>query len=505
MKSFSPTLFFIGISACLLSLSKPIGPLQAAEQTERQQAQDVNTFLEDTITVATLQNKTDAIDTFVEEMMKEKQIPGLSLAVVYDEKLIKTKSYGWLDLERRIKTRPSSIFPIASMSKPLTATAVMLLVESGKLDLDAPISTYLSDLPEAWRPITLRQMLAHTAGLSEKVYTQKISKLTTPEGFLAEATQEPLDFQPGEAWMYSNTGYNLAAIIVESVSGESFNAFVKAHIFEPLGMTNTDVLRDSYVSSNRAVGYEPTNRGRGVEAIDISYRDLPKIMPMFLGAGSVTSNAVDMARWAIALQKGQLLTPASHVEMQQFSTMNSGRAADYGLGWFLDTINGRDMISHGGNLWGYSSSIMRFPEDKLSIVVLMNKDNEPGDLIAKKIAEQYIPDLLFDRDAPAMPDLAPDLTQKILAFVNGDENAIDRTPEALLALQTPRGQSILDRYRQYRREYTIESLTLIESQTHPNGIRRRYRTTATAGEPHIITAVVTPDSLLSNMTISVPR
>ena len=505
MKSLSPTLLFIGASACLLNLSGLVKPLQAAEQWEPLQVQSVPDFSENTVTTATLQNKTDTIDAFVEEIIRERQIPGLSLAVVYDEKLIKTSSYGLLDRERGIKARPSSVFPIASMSKPLTATAVMLLVEAGKLDLDAPISTYLLDLPDAWQPITLRQVLAHTAGLSERVYSQKISKLTTAEGFLAEAIQEPLDFQPNEAWMYSNTGYNLAAIIVESVSGESFDAFAKARIFEPLGMTNTDVLRDSYVSSNQAVGYQPTNRGRSVEAIDVDYRALPKIMPMFLGAGSVTSNAVDMAKWAIALQKGQLLTPASQAEMQQFSTMNSGLVTNYGLGWFLDTVNGHDVISHGGNLWGYSSSIVRFPEDKLSVIVLMNKDNESGDLIANKIAEQYIPDLAFDRDAPAVADLDPDLTQKILSFINGDENAIDRTPEALLALQTPRGQSILDRYRQYRREYTVESLTLIESQTHPNGTRRRYRATATAGEPHIITAVVTPDSLLSNMTISISQ
>ncbi|MBE9061521.1 serine hydrolase [cf. Phormidesmis sp. LEGE 11477] len=492
----------LGLSALSISLLPwAIQPSLAQANLELFGPEASSTEIPTSNTVLAFQQKDESVDAFIEEMIRENQIPGLSVAVIYDEKLIKTKGYGLLDREREIKVRPSSIFPIASVSKPLTATAVMLLVESGQLDLDAPISTYLSDLPETWQTITLRQMLAHTAGLSEKVYMQRPSRLTTSVSFLAEAIQEPLDFQPDEAWMYSNTGYNLAATIVETVSGQSFGAFMQARIFEPLGMTHTDVLRASYVSSNLAIGYEPTARNQKLEAIDVNYAALHRVMPMFQGAGSITSNALDMANWAIALQKGQLLTPESQAQMQQFNTLSSGRVTDYGLGWFLKTVNGHDMIFHGGNLWGYASSIVRFPEDSLSVIVLMNKDGALADSIAQQIARQYLPDLVEDKEAAAIPDLDPALTEQILAFVNGDDQAIATTPERLIALQTLRGQSMLNRFRQYTRAHTIESLSLLERADHPNGIRQRYRAQTAAGDIHSITVVVTDEGLLSSIGI----
>ncbi|MEL6814778.1 MAG: serine hydrolase domain-containing protein [Cyanobacteria bacterium J06598_3] len=436
----------------------------------------------------------NAVDAVVEQLMRDRNIPGISLAVVHDGKLIKTQGYGLLDRDRNIRTRPSSVFPIASMSKPFTAQGIMLLVQAGKVSLEAPISTYLPNTPDHWADITVRHLLTHTAGLSETVYESDINTLVTSDSFLQEAAKAPLDFQPGESWMYSNTGYYLAAIIIENVSEQPFDTFMERRIFGPLGLNHTDALRDSYVFNNRALGYAASGNGRAVEPIDFNFRLLPKFMPSLQGAGSITSTVLDVARWEIAMQKGQLLDLAAQGDMQQPVVMNSGRTFHYGLGWFLKQVQGHQVISHGGNIWGYSTSISRFPGDGLTVILLANKDNEQGDELAMKIAEQYVPGLVIDPAAPAIADPNPALTGQLLNYLNGDEQAISLTPEWQLSLSTPRGQGILraglsDMAR-------IETLELLAQEEHANGMRYRYRG-VTPQSHHLINAIITPDGMLA--------
>lgn len=452
-----------------------------------------------------------AIDSFVEEMMAEKQIPGLSLAIIQDQKLIKTKGYGLLNRELNVKVRPSSIFPIASMSKPLTATAIMLLVQDGKLDLDAPVSDYLANVPEAWEAVTVRRMLNHTAGLSEDIYQGNLNRLIEPNGFVEAAALVPLDFQPGESWMYSNTGFNLAADVVESVSGEPFETFMETRIFEPLGMRATDVVRESYRSSNLAMGYWAGRRA--IQPIDINFGWVRKHMLLIKGAGSVTSNAVDLARWALFLQKGagdgptgQLLSADSQADMRELGTTNSGLTTGYGLGWFVGGVNSHTMVTHGGNLWGYSTSISQFPDDQLTVVVLTNKDGESGDAIARKIAEKYIPSLKFDLEKDAIADQNPTLTASLLAYLQGDDAAITPTPEREIALrQTTRGQYIAERWQNYRRSHSITSLALLAQSSHPNGTLYRYRAAKgdSSDSSEIFTVTVTDNGLVATMGFGV--
>ncbi|MEL6603210.1 MAG: serine hydrolase domain-containing protein [Cyanobacteria bacterium J06614_10] len=443
----------------------------------------------------------EAIDTFIQQMMADRHIPGLTLAVIQDQKLIKAQGYGVLDHERNVHARPSSIFPIASMSKPLTATAMMLLVQDGKIDLDAPIGTYLTEAPEHWEQVTVRRLLNHTAGLSERAYED--DHLISPADFVAKAAVAPLDFEPGAAWMYSNTGYSLASSVVEAVSDQPFADFMAERIFEPLGMSQTDVVRDSYMFSNRAMGYFVGEGGTWQPVSDFfRYSLLPRLMPGLQGAGSITSNVVDLARWEIALQKGQLLAPDMQLAMQQPGTMNSGRITDYGLGWIVQDINGHTAVSHGGNLWGYSTSISRFVDDDITIIVLTNKDSESGDWLAQKIAEQYVPELVVDLGGSAIADPNPALTKQILAFMTGDETAIEFTPERQVALtSTVRGQSIRAAWADRVRTNPLQSLELLSQTDHPNGQQYRYRATSNSGE-HLLTAVVTPEGLIASLGIS---
>ncbi|MEL6938823.1 MAG: serine hydrolase domain-containing protein [Cyanobacteria bacterium J06598_1] len=495
MKNRLPILACISFSTFLLSLWAPVIKQPAYAQTASQNSTSQNSG---SIEASPLQVDDEAIDDFVEALMTHRQIPGLSLAVIYDQKLIKTTGYGMLDRELNVHTRPSSIFPIASMSKPLTATAIMLLVQDGRVDLDAPIGTYLADVPEHWSAITVRHLLSHTSGLSEGVYADDL--FVAPDEFVEKAAIAPLNFQPGESWMYSNTGYSLASIIVETVSQQSFDAFMSARIFEPLGMTQTHAIRDSYLFSNRAMGYLETEDG-SLEPVSefFRYSLLHKIMPGLQGAGSVTSTVLDLARWEIALQKEQFLTPAVQAEMQQVGILNSGRVSEYGLGWFFREINGHSSFSHGGNLWGYSTSISRFPDDRLAVIVLTNKDGEDGDQLARKIAERYIPGLVLDLEVPAISDDDPALTEKILVFLNGDETAIELTPERQIALtSTLRGQFYQSRWAALMQENPTQSLELLTKEVHPNGIKRRYRATAKDGV-YLLTVVVTPDGLIASM------
>ena len=438
----------------------------------------------------------DVIDHAVEEMMASRNIPGLSLAVVQDGKLVKAQGYGFLHLDQQVRTSPSSVFPIASVSKPFTAMGIMLLVQDGLIELDAPISSYLANTPEQWKNITVRQILAHTAGLSEGVYESNLRTLTTPSKFLSKAGELPLDFEPGDAWMYSNTGYNLAAMMISEVSDQPFAEFMETRIFAPLGMNHTDVIREDYNFSNRATGYWTPEDQLEPYPLDVLNPDL---VPIVYGSGSMTSTVLDLARWDMALQNEQLLAAETQDEMYQPVTMNSGRRFNYGIGWFLDRINGHQTIAHGGNIPGFTSSFSRFVDGELTVIVLTNKDNA-GDDIALRIAEQYIPELVFDKEAIALADPNPALTEQLLRYVNGDEQAIAQTSEWQILLSTPRGRAAWEAFRHSTHDTDFETLELLQAIDDLNGTRYRYRGIASTTQP-IMEFVVTPDGSLMTFRV----
>ncbi|MEM6869416.1 MAG: serine hydrolase domain-containing protein, partial [Cyanobacteria bacterium P01_C01_bin.121] len=298
--------------------------------------------------------------------------------------------------------------------------------------------------------------------------------------------------------------YSLASSLVEEVSGDTFSAFMANRMFEPIGMNHTDVIRDSYLLNNHAMGYfaDGNYSLQPLSQVLSGDNSIRKIMHGLQGAGSVTSNVLDLARWEIALQKGQLLDSAMQAEMYELGTMTSGKRTGYGLGWFVKDINGHTAISHGGNLWGYSTSISRFPDDQLTVIVLTNKNGEDGDRIARKIAEQYIPDLAIDGNAPAIADPTPAITEKILAFVNGDETAIEMTPEDQIArTSTVRGRQMYAQWVDRSRQAPVKELELLAVASHPNGTKHRYRATTDSGA-RFLSIVITPDGFISGMDMS---
>jgi len=325
----------------------------------------------------------DQADDLIKGEMQKHQIAGLALLVTKAGQPVKTNGYGVANLEWNVPVTKDTVFEIGSITKQFTAACILLLVEDGKLSLDDKISRHLKSTPASWSNITVRHLLTHTSGIRN--YTTEdgfeLRLHLTQEQFIQKIGAFPLDFQPGDGWKYCNSGYNLLGFIVENASGKNYWDFIRERIFQPLQMTNTTSRIPGIIVPHRASGYEmnhhvPINR-------DYDLTDL-------FSAGAIISTTMDMAKWDAALNGDQLLKESSKAQWWTPAKLNSGKIQNYGFGWFLDPLNGHKNIGHGGATSGFSATIQRFPDDRLSIIILCNAD-ETGvaSAIAKKLAPLY--------------------------------------------------------------------------------------------------------------------
>lgn len=341
--------------------------------------------------VAQTERQIEKIDSFVREKMKSKNIPGLSLAVVRDGKLILAKGYGMANLELSVPAAEKTVYHLASITKTFTAIATMMLVEEGKISLEDPISKHLSDLPEAWRPVTVRHLLNHTSGISSLAHHKKIpcpvgkdERDYTRADALKEVACLPLDFAPGERWSYGDTGYHLLGMLIEKVSAMDYEQVLRTRIFTPLGMRDTRLNSYTELILNRADGYSP-HEGRFRNA---------RLSPLFEFANAgLVSTVLDMAKLDAALYGEKLLKRATLEQMWTNANLNNGEIVQsYGLGFGLTPFRGRRRVGHsGGGGFGFSTTITRLIDDKVTVIVLTNADQE-GFLIqeiANEIASFY--------------------------------------------------------------------------------------------------------------------
>ena len=349
----------------------------------------------------------DKVDDYITSEMKNRRIPGLALAVIKNGEVIKTKGYGFANVELDDPVTPDTVFRLASMTKQFTATAIMLLVEKGKVGLDDKITKYLPNSPDTWSDITVRHLLTHTAGLKgspwRKVGNTRLTDYTTDQIF-EYISELPLDFVPGERWRYSCQGYFLLGMIIEQVSGNRWHDFLSEHIFQPLGMTATTVLDQWEIIKNRAAGY--TLRGGKLAHLRRNWQDeLPS------GTG-ILSTVQDLAKWDAALFTEKILNKSSLDPMWNPVKLNNGFTHGYGFGWFLDEIRKRRVIGHGG---GTGTYILRLPDDQLTVIVLTNltvyAGSEPSS-IAQGVAGRYIVGFLSS-SMKEQPDPDPQRTQKM--------------------------------------------------------------------------------------------
>ena len=309
-----------------------------------------------------------AIDGLVAKTMADYAIPGAWVAVVQDGKLAYVHAYGDARVEPRIAARAGMPFPIASISKQFVAAAALSLAEEGKLSLDDPVAKYFPKLSRA-KETTVRQLLSHTAGYPDDWFVAypfpALLRDTTPEKILDRWGREPLDFDPGTKWRYSNTGYAIAGRIVEKASGKPLIEVLRERLFAPLGMSSVSEFDDGLPYTGELRGYVRYGLGPAREAARVG-------KGWTFGAGQLVMSAEDLARWDIALIDQRLLKPSSYKEMDTDTPLANGLGKAYGLGVAVRADADHRVVSHGGGIPGFSSSNWVFPDDRAAVVVFVN-------------------------------------------------------------------------------------------------------------------------------------
>ena len=324
--------------------------------------------------------RADAVDDLVKAEMGRQQIPGLALAVVKDGKLVKAAGYGLANVAEKTAVLPETVFRIASVGKQFIATGIMLLVEEGKLGLEDRLEKLIEDVPAAWAPLTVRQLLSHTSGLVRES-PGYLGGVRQPDiNVIRAAYLLPLQFVPGEKYQYSNVGYFTLAEIMRRKSGMPWGDFVMARVFKPAQL-NATATTDQPPRGPRAVGYAGKD-GEWTPVVDaIAVRP----------SGAFHSTVLDLARWDTLLDGDTVLKAASRAEMWKPTRLNDGKLYDYGLAWTVGTKNGRSVIRHGGSQSGFRTEFMRFPKEHVTVIVLANSDEAKPVVFAELVAEKFLP------------------------------------------------------------------------------------------------------------------
>jgi CubicO group peptidase (beta-lactamase class C family) len=326
-----------------------------------------------------------AVDSVVTAALQDGHAAGLSVAVSLGGRPVITKGYGYADLEWKVPTPERTVYQIGSVTKQFTAAAVMQLVEQKKIDLDADVTTYLPDYDTQGRRIPVRRLLDHTSGLKDylqmPVFHDQIGMKPLPRDTLVKLfSKEPFDFEPGEMEKYTNTGYFLLGLIIEKVSGRSYQDYVREYLFERAGMKDSRYCSETEVVPNMAHGYEMTQHGlRHSVRVDHTWP---------YAGGSLCTTVADLDRWNQALHGGRILGPAAYKAMITPGTLNDGSPLQYAKGIAASDIGGHRALHHGGNLPGFFTYVHYFPADSLSIAVAVNTQGPvQPDVMARSIAE----------------------------------------------------------------------------------------------------------------------
>lgn len=334
-------------------------------------------------TAAANQDITRKIDEYMDALIKAGWFNG-SILIARNGTVLVSKGYGMANFELDVPNTPQTKFRLGSITKPITAMAIMLLHERGKLSDQDSICKYISDCPGAWQAITLRHLLSHTSGLAKHdtagVYLKTAMMPMTLPQLIDSFKNKPADFKPGEKMDYNNNGYILLGYVIEKVSGQSYEAFVSDNIFKPLKMMDSGYDNHDPIIKNRATGY----RRDGATLLNAAYID--QSQPF--SAGALYSTTEDLLRLDQVLYATKLLSQKS------LDAMFTPVAGIYGYGWFINKQFNRLAISHPGGVPGSSAMITRYPEEKLLIVMLSNLQDSriiraSNDLGAIVLGEKY--------------------------------------------------------------------------------------------------------------------
>lgn len=326
------------------------------------------------------------VERYLQAEMRERRIPGLQLAVVQGGKIVLLKSYGLAELPHAIPVTQDSVFSINSATKSFTGVAIMQLAEQGKLDLAAPVSRYLQDLPPAWQAVTLTQLLNHSSGLPDIIgqQTWQVAAASNWDAAWRQVQTAPLDFAPGERFRYNQTNYLLLGKIIDQLSGQPFTQFMRQRQFDAAGMRHTSFGDMQDVIPGKAPSYRLDADGKTFKAMVDDF-------PAFLRAGAgINTSAENLAHWIIALQKGQLLSPAGLASLWQPGRLNDGRVAPWAQGW--PVIRAKEYRTVAG-MGGARSAFYVYPDHDLAVVILTNLAGAAPEKMIDIVASHYLPGL----------------------------------------------------------------------------------------------------------------
>lgn len=316
-----------------------------------------------------------------QEMLKSKAT-GCSVAIAQNGQVVFQHGFGYGDVENFVQVRPQTVFRIASISKPITAIAIMQLVQQGKVDLDADIREYVPEFPDKDAKITARQVLAHLSGIRSYVGGEAASMkaYASVEESLGMFKNDPLEHAPGEKYLYSTHAFTLTARVVENVTGMSYPEYLRQHVFAPAGMDSTGPEEVRSIVRWRAKGYVRTQNGELLNSAytDISYK---------WGGGGLVSTAPDLCRLGMALMHGTLMSEDSRRTMWTEQKTSEGKGTGYGLGWSLGEVDGKFVAAHGGAQPSTRAYLGLVPEEGLVVAVLSNYENFQPSPLAARILE----------------------------------------------------------------------------------------------------------------------
>lgn len=313
--------------------------------------------------------------------IEEQEIVGLSAAVGMGGELVWTEGFGMADLENDVPATEHTVYRLASISKPVTATALMQLVEAGRLGLDDTISEHIPEWPEKRWPVTVRQVLCHQGGIRhylDKDVRRNTKAYRSATDALEYFAEDPLIGEPGTRYKYSSYGYNLLGAVIEGVSGKSFVEYLESEVFPRAGTVAMQDDAQARIIKHRAKGYRRTRDGelRNSMMVDVSYK---------VGGGGLCSTAGDLVRFAHAVHKGELVRPETRDMMWTAQKTRDGETTRYGLGWQVGELGGQRLVAHSGSQSRVKTMLMLLPDRDLVVSVMCNTESANPRRIATRM------------------------------------------------------------------------------------------------------------------------
>jgi len=446
------------------------------------------------------------VDAFVRSEMQRQHIPGVELGVYRDGKLTRARGYGLANVEWNLAVTPDTIFQSGSVGKQFTATAIMMLVEEGKVGLEDSIKKYFPDAPETWNDIKVRHLLSHTSGLGE----YETGARTKPGGpfyirldftedeLYKKMTEMPMDFKTGEDWSYRNTNYVLLGILIHKVTGMFYGDFLQERIFKPLGMNRTRIISEEDIIPKRAAGYR---------LVKGELKNQEWVSPSLNSTadGALYFTVEDLQKWDAALYTEKLLKKSSLERMWTVEKLNNGKPnkANYGFAWEIKDVNGHRVIGHGGAWQGFTCHISRYVDDRLTIVALTNLDAGHANptKIVTGVASIYNPTLKPPEEKP-IADKEPQVTEMVKELLRNIADGKAKPEQFTAEMQKRLFPSEMQELGPALKEFgDVKSLELMERTEE--GERRNYRYRATFREMTLMISIaLTKDDKIAKLDFS---